>query len=386
MIPKAFRKNAWRRQIRHIGLLLIFLVEGLGGMANSNARASEIRSDEEVLFFPTLGRLSEDGRAWILPVHGWIFEPEEGDLLRVAALDAAANALELPAGSSRDAVFRERIRWFLVDNERGKHITIEIAGSEHTLPRSTPDGHFSDELRLPVEVVLRHAVDGWLTYRAQVDADDDRQFTGRIQLLERTGVSVISDIDDTIKITEVTSRERLLARTFLEPFEAVPGMAVVYQRWVDQGAAVHLVSNGPWQLYPSLQEIFARETFPETTWSMRRFRLKDRTGIEFLIDGRQHKVEEITRCLEWFPERQFILVGDTGEQDPEIYGDIAHRHPDRVRLILLRNVTEEAPDNQRMQNALHDLPAARWRLFAEAVELELVDIMSIVAESQSDDL
>jgi hypothetical protein len=334
--------------------------------------ASEIRSDEEFIFFPTLGRLSDDGSEWVLPVHGWIFEPEEGDLLRVAALDWAAEAFELPPGSEDDEIFRRHARWFLVDNERGKEIVIEIAGFEYTLPQSTPDGHFSTELRLPAAAVAEHAENGWLSFRAQVNEGDEREFAGRIHLIEGDGTIVISDIDDTIKITEVTDHERLLARTFLEPFEAVPGMADLYRRWEDEGAAIHLVSNGPWQLYPELNDLCESESFPQASWSMRGFRLKERTGIEFLFGGGSHKLDEISRCIEWYPDREFILVGDTGERDPEIYGDIARRYPERVRLILLRNVTELSADSERLQEAMREVPADRWRLFSEAAELESI--------------
>lgn len=336
--------------------------------------ASDIRSDEEVMFFPTLGRLSEDGSEWVLPIHGWIFEPEEGDLLRGFTLDWAAEALELPAGSEDDAVFRERIRWFLVDNERGKEITIAIAGEEHTLPSSTADGHFAAELRIAAETVATHAVDGWLPFCAIVDEGGERAFAGRIHLLDGEGTIVISDIDDTIKVTEVTDHRRLLSRTFLEPFEAVPGMADVYQRWADQGAAIHLVSNGPWQLYPQLSELFEREGFPNASWSMRVFRLKDRTGVSFLLGGGTHKLDEIARCIERYPEWSFVLVGDMSERDPQIYGEIARLHPDRITHILLRNVTEETSDSPRLREALNNVPADRWRLFTDAAELADVSL------------
>jgi phosphatidate phosphatase APP1 len=359
-----------KQQTRRYCLAATLIIAAMAVMAGAPATASEIRSDEQVIFFPTLGRLSTAGKEWILPIHGWIFEPEEEDLFRRASLDWAAEALELPEGSATEQIFQERVRWFLVDDERGKQITIEIAGVVHALPRSTPDGHFVGELRLPVELVAAHAVDGRLAFRAQVNEGDLREFAGHIHLLEPAGAIVISDIDDTIKITEVTSHERLLKRTFLEPFEAVPGMAEVYRRWSDEGAAIHLLSNGPWQLYSDLDELLESESFPNATWSMRRFRLMDRTGVRFLLGGGNHKLEEIQRSLEWYPERTFILVGDTGERDPEIYGEIARQHPDRVQLVLLRNVTNETPDSQRLQDALTDVPADRWRLFTDAAELE----------------
>ncbi len=328
--------------------------------------ASEIRSDERVIFFPTLARLSDDGAEWIVPVHGWIFEPEENDLLRGAGVNWAADALELPPDSEDNARFRSRIRWFLVDNERGKEIVIDIAGYEHELSPSTPAGHFSDEIRVPVDVVTEHADEGWLEFRAVVEDDDDREFIGQIRLLDREGTIVISDIDDTVKITEVTDHRRLLARTFLEPFEAVSGMADVYQRWETEGAAIHFVSNGPWQFFPELQEFFEDASFPRATWSMRNFRLKERTGVEFLLGGDSHKLAEITRCLREYPDRTFILVGDTGERDPEIYATVASEFPEQVRLILLHNVTGESNDSPRLQEALRGLALDRWILFDDA--------------------
>jgi hypothetical protein len=387
-----------RFSLRQKLLTLTVVVMAVSFVNSSNVMASEIRSDEEVIFFPTLGRLSEDGSEWILPVHGWIFEPEEGDLLRAAVLDWAAEALELPRtpeyaiaihenvldwaaeafelppGSENDEIFRRRARWFLVDNERGKEITIEIAGYEHALPRSTPNGHFSGELRLPAQAAAQHSENGWLPFRAQVNEGDEREFAGRIHLLEREGTIVISDIDDTIKITEVTNHQRLLARTFLEPFEAVPGMADLYRSWEDEWAAIHLVSNGPWQLYPEINDLCENESFPQASWSMCRFRLKERTGIEFLFGGRNHKLDEISRCIESYPERDFILVGDTGERDPEIYGDIARQFPEQVKLVLLRNVTDETSDSPRLREALRDVPADRWRIFSDAAELSDISL------------
>ena len=68
-----------------------------------------------------------------------------------------------------------------------------------------------------------------------------------------------------------------------------------------------------------------------------------------------------------FPERNFILIGDSGEADPEIYGDIARRHPGRVRAILIRNVTAERADAPRyVDGAFRDLPPDLWLVFDHA--------------------
>ena len=94
---------------------------------------------------------------------------------------------------------------------------------------------------------------------------DTRRFTGRVQLVEPQGRSVISDIDDTIKITGVGDPQAMLANTFLRPLRPVPGMATLYRQWADRGAVFHYVSASPWQLYAPLADFLAAEQFPAGT-------------------------------------------------------------------------------------------------------------------------
>ena len=92
------------------------------------------------------------------------------------------------------------------------------------------------------------APDGWLRYRADTSDGDERQLGGAVQLLPPRGVSVVSDVDDTIKISQVADHRELLNNTFLRPMEAVPGMPALYRRWAKDGAAFHYVTASPWQL------------------------------------------------------------------------------------------------------------------------------------------
>ena len=91
-------------------------------LASVDSLASPIKPDEEIVFFPTSARLSEDKHCWILPIHAWIFEPEDDSLWRRATLSALATALGLDEGAAENEIFRQRARWFLVDNERGKQL------------------------------------------------------------------------------------------------------------------------------------------------------------------------------------------------------------------------------------------------------------------------
>lgn len=98
---------------------------------------SAIKSDEHVLFFPTDAKLSDDGHAWLVPIHGWVFEPEEEDLFRAAALRGLQKTLGLAPDGPSTQIFEQRARLFLVDNERRKRVVIRIG--EQTYPLGPSD-------------------------------------------------------------------------------------------------------------------------------------------------------------------------------------------------------------------------------------------------------
>src|SRR5690606_16702361 len=135
------------------------------------------------------------------------------------------------------------------------------------------------------------------------------------------------------------------------------------------GAQFHYVSSSPWQLAHPLERFFEREDFPPGTMHLKKVRLA--APAAFFDDGEQKRAA-IEALLTRFPGRTFVLIGDSAEQDPEIYGDTARAHPQQVALILIRRVGEVSP--QRLAAAFEDVPAERWRLFASADELHGLDL------------
>jgi phosphatidate phosphatase APP1 len=196
-------------------------------------------------------------------------------------------------------------------------------------------------------------------------------FSGRIQLIGRKGISVVSDIDDTIKDSNVLDHRELIANTFGREFRSVPGMVNLYQVWASKSDVVfHYVSGSPWQLYPSLSGFIQSEGFPPGTFHLRQFRLKDKSAVEFLENRTLNfKLGAIDRLMRIFPERRFILVGDSAEKDPEVYAQIAKRFPGQVEAILIRNVTEETRDSVRFEELFGDLQNIDLRIFRSTSEL-----------------
>jgi phosphatidate phosphatase APP1 len=355
----------------HRGVLPLFLSILPFGQTASWAQAtmSEIKSDERVVFFPTAARLSDDGQAWIVPIHGWIFEPEEGDRLRAAAMRQLRELVDLPADHSSTTVFEGRLRAYLVDNERGKRVGIRIAGRQHVLPASAADGHFTATVELPAALVKEQSTNGRLKFRAVTAAGDRREFFGVAHCVSPNGISVISDIDDTIKITNVRDKKELIENTFFREFRAVDGMAAVYRRWADAGAQFHFVSSSPWQLYEPLARFTHDAAFPAGTFHLKPFRMQDSSVLGMLVSSIDFKLSVIEPLLQGFPARTFILVGDSGEKDPEIYGGVARRFPKQVLRIYIRDVTGEPADAPRYQDAFRDVPTDTWQLFNDPATL-----------------
>jgi len=335
---------------------------------------SPIRGDEEVVFYPTFARQTDGGRSWQVAIHGSIFEPEEQSLKRALLVRLIREAIPRKLSPAEEETFRGRVRLFLVDSERGKSISIRLGSTVLPAGTSEANGHFQSELRLSEEQIralagVGQSSGGWVSFSAVTRPGDQRTFAGRFLPIGPEGLSVVSDIDDTIKVSNVRDRQELLANTFLRRFEAVPDMASTYRLLAERGAVFHYVSASPWQLYPLLADFLREAGFPDGTLRMKLVRLADSSALRVFGSQEGYKTPEIEALLKAFPFRRFVLVGDSGEQDPEIFADVARRHGDRVREIWIRNVTGETPDNARCTKAFAGLPPARWLLFRDASEL-----------------
>lgn len=351
---------------RQAGVASIFYL-----VLQATAFAAELKRDESVLIFPAFASRVADSSGWETTLRVWVGELEPRGL----SLAALRRTLGLTTDLSPEetAVFNERARWFLADNERGKTVTLRLG--DRTIPvgptsangQASADVRFTDER--PRATDQAPSSPDLLTI-SLVIAPGTPQVLGELYLVEPAGWSVISDIDDTIKITEVRDREAMLRNSFLRPFRPAPGMAALYDRWrTNDHAQFHYVSASPWQLYPALAEFRRTNGFPAGTFHLKTLRWKDESFLDLFQSPVEYKLGVIEPILAKFPQRRFILVGDSGEADPEVYGEVARRHPDRIERILIRDVTGEAESVERYQAAFREVAHERWRIFREPDEL-----------------
>lgn len=362
------RPRSWSLElIRNYVLLLVCASVNL----SAEPVKTNIKSDENVVFFRTDASYVEGADEWLVPIHGWVYE-DERSWFRKNAFSRLLQANYGLAVNEDNAIFFDRRTGLLIaDNERNKVVVIEIADERYTLPRSGPNGHFKGELRIAQQVIKRVADGDIVRYRALLPGADVREFTGAFRLIPTDGVSIISDIDDTVKITGVTSKKDLMDNTFYREFAAIPGMAERYQEWEDQGLEIHFLSSSPWQLYPELYEFTQTYDFPWASFYLKNVRFKDRTFFNLFKEGSVTKPIHIAHLLERFPERHFVLIGDSGEQDPEAYTMMMVQYPERINGIFIRNVTGETLNNERFRELTTQLPAGAIQLFEDPKEIVL---------------
>jgi phosphatidate phosphatase APP1 len=147
-------------------------------------------------------------------------------------------------------------------------------------------------------------------------------------------------------------------------------MAALCARWAaDHHAAFHYVSASPWHLFPFLADFLAASGFPPGTFHLRAFRLMPRDIPALLRPSFRHKRAHARALLSAFPGRRFVLVGDSGERDPELYAGLAREFPAQVAAVFIRDTTGEPPDHPRWRRVFAAPAPAPWRVFERPADL-----------------
>lgn len=158
---------------------------------------------------------------------------------------------------------------------------------------------------------------------------------------------IISDIDDTIMVTNATSLLAMAQLTFTQsaatrlPFA---GVAEFYQALTQSNNAacvprpIFYVSSSPWNLYDFLVEFMQLNNIPTGPLLLRDFGMN--AEQVFQSSHHKHKLAQINNVMSTYPDLAFILIGDSGQHDPEIYAEIVAIRPRQVKAIYIRDVSQ----------------------------------------------
>lgn len=244
---------------------------------------------------------------------------------------------------------------FETDEIRNTSVTLRLPDGRSVQGKTDTSGYYLVDESLGDLRKLTNS-EGWLNYEISYSDTSLKQeilhqnrFPGELLIPSKSAsFGVISDIDDTILHTGVVSslKWRVVINTvFKRPEKRVPlkGAAEFYGL-LHQGKSgneanpIFYVSHSPWNLYRYLEFFLRKNNFPKGPILLRNFPKFGRRKSE---DEKPQKQKEIVNILKTYPNLKFILIGDSGEYDADIYKEIAELHPENILAIYLRSVNHK---------------------------------------------
>lgn len=278
----------------------------------------------------------------------------------------------------------KRLQPFLDTVLPNRTVRINVDGKEEqTLGPSNLSGITQDLHQLHFEP----SVPGLLQSNAE-NLPAPFSIPGTTVVADETGWGVISDIDDTIKVTQTPSPLGILHNTFLvEEPEPIRGMPELYGQMATafNHPPFFYLSASPYNLYPFLKT-FRDKHFPTGTMILRNASWQNLGGlVTSLQQGtQQYKVSRIEKIHAWFPHRKFVCVGDSTQTDPEAYAECARKFPGWIKAIYIHKVTgiaemnvKDKDSDERFEKAFEGLERSLWHVYEDAAELKSkVDALS----------
>ena len=265
----------------------------------------------------------------------------EGVVVRGRVVDDPEPA-EAVEGEGVGAAVARVLRHFATDELPGVPLRVTV-GDGSVTTETDAEGYFRARLQ-PDPASL---VSPWTTGTVEL-AGDYRGLTGPFTtpvdvLVPGPGArfGVVSDVDDTILQTGVQRVGQMIRRTFTgsaltrTPFT---GAAALYRDLADGGNPVFYVSSSPWNLHAFLMAFLRHHGFPRGP-----VLLRDLLGTR---TGREQKGGRIDEVLGLHPDLPFVLIGDSGEQDPLVYAQVVRDHPGRVLAVYIREVRLDPGDGR----------------------------------------
>ena len=278
--------------------------------------------------------------------HGTGRRVRIGARVVLGASEAEAPAVGVPEAPppnrrSRRATLRASLARFLTVEVAGARVTIHPPAGEPSTVRADREGYVDAVVAVP------DLEPGW--HEARLVLDDGTAVTAQFVVVDPAArLGVVSDVDDTILETGLTRGVEFLRITLLTAVNeraALPGAAPLYRalRGGPDGPSrpVFYLSTSPWNLHEMLVEFIALRRFPFgplllTDWG------PSRSGL-FRIGAQEHKLVVVRRLLAEHPQLGLVLIGDSGQADPEIYATLAREHPDRIRAVYIRRTAHVDP-------------------------------------------
>ncbi len=240
-------------------------------------------------------------------------------------------------------------QWDRFQNDHVAGVPVEIELSDGQRVQTVTDAQGYYRISLPPVSDLPPDGSLWFEARARVVGSDVHAVHEILRLDPDARYGIISDIDDTVLDSKVVDWRAAAELTFLHNVRTrkpLPGVAQLY-RSLQQGPSgptanpLFYVSSSPWNLYDLLETFLEINEIPHGPLLLREIDI----GLGYFRQARKHgnKQDSIVRLFRQFPDLDWLLVGDSGQADAQIYADIAKAFPGRVLAIYIRDIDPDLP-------------------------------------------
>ncbi|KAK8233459.1 actin filament organization protein-like protein App1-like protein [Phyllosticta capitalensis] len=284
-----------------------------------------------------------------------------------------ADKLNLGHGDASEETIAKRLEPWTTEILPGHTVRISIGGRQEAKLGPGGSSGVSKNV-IPMAAAGKETEDGDTVDSHAVGVDTHPMTT---TYAEAKGWAVISDIDDTIKITGTGDIPAVLRSTFVDDPTPVDGMPALYahlHRALNKAPFWYL-SASPYNLYPFLHE-FRNAHYPPGPLLLWNASWMDVSAFVLALtkEPEKYKCDKMRELHRNFPSRAFVCIGDSTQRDPEAYAQMAREFPHWVRAIFIRRVTGPGNDESktgpdRFEKAFKGLDRGLWHVFDDPTEL-----------------
>lgn len=276
-------------------------------------------------------------RGWLPDIHAYTGYGAPGWVRVMARV-----LLRSPRPDDRNPSLRRGWRSFATIPVAGTRVEVRVGDVQHQLVTDR-SGYLDARIESDLPV-------GW--HDAVLRLPEGCEVRAPIRVIDpTTPIGIVSDVDDTVMITTLPRALLAAWNTFVLNENArrqVTGMSVLYERLSQEypDAPFIYLSTGAWNVAPTLTRFLGRNMYPRgplllTDWGP--------TTDSWFRSGQLHKRRTLRRLVEEFPEIRWLLIGDDGQHDPDIYADLARNFPGHVAAVAIRTLS---PSEQVLASGL----------------------------------
>ncbi len=225
----------------------------------------------------------------------------------------------------------------LINNEiKNKTVEVEI-NHEKFYEKSDFEGYFQFDVTLKKGLKT-----GYYPIKLKIKNNPDT-LTSKATIIDKKMIGIISDFDDTIIVSNVPNKLKLAYNTVFKNYKQrklVKGLKERFEKILAQNpknlpTPLFILSGSPQQLFNPIEGFLNYHNFPKHILILKKAHGKNKDPLS---DQYKYKMQKIEKLIQLYPNMKWVMFGDSGEKDKEVYESLTKKYPDKVLRFYIRDV------------------------------------------------